>query len=211
MKDVKTPQTTGYDKLKYVNSGEMSNKGFEFRVDADVYKDRMWNVRVSANVSRNLNKIEKLPENWTVENYTFDNGNYAVCIVEGDPIGSFYGYKYKGVYKNTEDTYAYDANGNVMRDFQGEVVTMRNGNTPVYPGDAKYEDVMVVRRVLSVNSRLRRTAISVLARKLSTRPVWIWRICMVRAIRVLPCFAVGARRETIPTSHVPSLAWVTTT
>ena len=141
MKDVKVPSTTGYDKLKYINSGEMSNKGFEFRVDADVYKDKMWNVRVSANVSRNLNKIEKLPENWTVENYAFDNGNYAVCIVEGDPIGSFYGYKYKGVYKNTEDTYAYDANGNVMRDFQGEVVTMRNGNTPVYPGDAKYEDV----------------------------------------------------------------------
>ena len=141
MKDVKVPSTSGYEKLKYVNSGEMSNKGFEFRVDADVYKDRMWNVRVSANVSRNLNKIEKLPENWTVENYTFDNGNYAVCIVEGDPIGSFYGYKYKGVYKNTEDTYAYDANGNVMRDFQGDVITMRNGNTLVYPGDAKYEDV----------------------------------------------------------------------
>ena len=141
MKDVNLPYTTGFDKLKYWNSGEMSNKGFEFRVDADVYKDKMWNAHVSVNLSHNVNKIEYLPGNWVADNYSFENGEYAVRIIEGDPIGSFYGYKYKGVYKDLEDTYAYDAKGNVMRDFEGEVVTMRNGNTRVYPGDAKYEDI----------------------------------------------------------------------
>ncbi len=141
MKDVAIPSTTGYSKLKYMNSGEMSNKGYEVRFDIDVVKTKMWNAKFSVNTSRNINKIEKLPKNWVAENYSFGNGSYAVRIVEGDPIGSFYGYKYKGVYQNTEDTYAHDSKGSLMRDFNGDVVTMRNGTVRVYPGDAKYEDV----------------------------------------------------------------------
>ena len=62
-------------------------------------------------------------------------------IVEGQPIGAFYGYRYKGVYQNTNETYAKDAAGNVMYDVNGKPITMRNGSTLVYPGDAKYEDV----------------------------------------------------------------------
>ncbi len=141
MKDVAIPTTTGFSKLNYMNSGEMSNKGWELRFDVDVYKSKMWNAKVSVNGSRNLNKIEKIPNNWIIENYTFGNGKYAVRIVEGDPIGSFYGYKYLGVYQNSEETYARDANGNVIRDLNGDIVNMRNGNTRVYPGDAKYEDI----------------------------------------------------------------------
>ena len=141
MKDVSVPLTTGYNKLKYMNSGEMSNKGYEIRFDIEAYKTRMWSVKLSLNASRNINKIEHLPSTWKDENYSFGNGSYAVRIVEGDPIGSFYGYRYKGVYQNTEETYARDASGNLLRDFEGNVVSMRNGNTRVFPGDAKYEDI----------------------------------------------------------------------
>ncbi len=141
MKDVPIPSTTGFSTLKWYNSGEMSNKGYEIRFDIEAFKSRLWTVKFSVNAARNLNKVEKLPENWTQENYTFENGKYAVRIVEGDPIGSFYGYKYLGVYQNVEDTYAYDAKGNVLRDFRGNIVTMKNSTTAVYPGDAKYEDV----------------------------------------------------------------------
>lgn len=141
MANVAIPSTTGYGSLKYMNSGEMSNKGWEFRFDVDVYKSKLWNAKVSFNASRNINKVEKIPNNWIIENYTFGNGKYAVRIVEGDPIGSFYGYKYKGVYQNVEETYARDANGNQMRDFNGDLVSMRNGKERVYPGDAKYEDI----------------------------------------------------------------------
>ncbi len=141
MSSVSIPTTTGYSSLKYMNSGEMSNKGYEIRFDVDLFKTKMWFAKVSVNAARNINKVEKIPDNWVAENYTFGNGNYAVRIVEGDPIGSFYGYKYLGVYQNTEDTYALDANGNVMHDFNGDVVTMKNGTTQVYAGDAKYEDI----------------------------------------------------------------------
>ncbi len=141
MAKVGIPYTTGFSSLKYLNSGEMSNKGWEFRFDVDVYKSKMLNAKVGFNASRNINKVEQIPSNWIIDNYTFGNSKYAVRIVEGDPIGSFYGYKYKGVYQNVEDTYARDANGNLMRDFNGDLVSMRNGNTRVYPGDAKYEDM----------------------------------------------------------------------
>lgn len=141
MKKVSIPSTTGYSQLAWMNSGEMSNKGYEFRFDYDVYRDKLWLVKVGINFARNINKIEKIPENYVEENYTFGNGKYAVRIVEGDPIGSFYGYRYLGVYQNVADTYARDAQGNVMRDFNGDVVTMKNGSTQVYAGDAKYADI----------------------------------------------------------------------
>lgn len=141
LRNVSIPATTGYSTIKYFNSGEMSNRGWEFRTDYEIFKNKDWRVAANFNISRNNNKVEKLPENMNEENYTFGNGNYAVRIVEGDPIGSFYGYRYNGVYQNTEDTYALDAEGNVMYDYNGDIIGMKNGTLSVYPGDAKYEDI----------------------------------------------------------------------
>ncbi len=138
---VNIPATTGYDNIRYFNSGEMSNKGWEFRTDYELYKSKDWRVALNFNVSQNINKVEALPDNLTAENYSFGNGNYAIRIVEGDPIGSFYGYRYKGVYQNTEETYALDKDGNVMKNYKGQTIGMKNGKLPVYPGDAKYEDI----------------------------------------------------------------------
>lgn len=141
LSDVDIPATTGYATIKYFNSGEMSNRGWEFRTDYELYKDKDWRLALNFNTSQNINKVEQLPDNLTEENYSFGNGNYAIRIVEGDPIGSFYGYRYKGVYQNTEDTYALDKDGNVMKNYKGQTIGMKNGKLPVYPGDAKYEDI----------------------------------------------------------------------
>ncbi len=141
LKSTSLPTTTGYNTIAWINSGVLSNKGFELRFDYDVFKNKDWTIKVNANVSRNINKVEELPSTWTMDNYTFGNGNYALRIVEGLPVGAFYGYKYKGVYQNTNDTYARDINGDVMHDYRGNPIVMRNGSTLVYPGDAQYEDV----------------------------------------------------------------------
>jgi len=145
IKDVEVPSTTGYGKIKFMNSGELSNKGYEARFDYDIFKNKAWKVSMNFNIARNINKVEEIPDNYDVEedggSYSFGNGKYATRVVKGDPIGSFYGYRYKGVYQNTEDTYAIDAKGNIMRDFEGNRVIMRNGGTMVFPGDAKYEDI----------------------------------------------------------------------
>lgn len=141
LKDVKVPSTTGYTEIKYYNSGELRNKGLEVHMNYDIIKNETWKLTTNLNISTNENMVMKLPVNMVQENYSFKNSNYAIRVVEGDPIGSFYGYRYKGVYQNTEETYARDAEGNVMYDHRGDVITMKNGNTQVFAGDAKYEDI----------------------------------------------------------------------
>ena len=141
LKDTKLPASTGYNSVKYINSGKMSNKGVELRFEYTILRNKDWTLSVNANVSRNVNKVKELPSTWVMDNYSFGNGNYALRIVENAPVGSFYGYRYLGVYQNTEQTYARDAIGNIMYDWQGNVITMKNGTVQTYPGDAMYEDI----------------------------------------------------------------------
>lgn len=138
---LKLPSTTGYSTIAWYNDGILTNKGFEFRVDYQIIKNKLWTLTVNANCSRNINRVKSLPSTYNADNYTFGNGNYALRIVEGAPVGAFYGYKYLGVYQNTAETYARDVEGNVMTDYNGKPITMRNGTYLAYPGDAKYEDV----------------------------------------------------------------------
>jgi len=140
-KDVEVPSTTGYTSIKFFNSGELTNKGWEFRTDATLVDKKDWNVSAYVNLSRNTNEVTDMPDNIAQENYSFGNGNYAIRVEENRPLGSFYGYRYKGVYQNKEATYARDKEGNVMNDVQGKPIVMKNGSSTVYPGDAIYEDI----------------------------------------------------------------------
>ena len=142
-KDYKVPSSTGYSAIKYFNSGELTNKGWEFRANAVIYENKENDLRISGglNISRNINELTKIPANITQEQYSFGNGNYAQRIEEGHSIGSFYGYRYKGVYQNADATYARDKNGNVMNDISGNPIVMKNGTATVCPGDAIYEDI----------------------------------------------------------------------
>ncbi|MCC8174641.1 MAG: SusC/RagA family TonB-linked outer membrane protein, partial [Odoribacter sp.] len=135
------PTSTGYSSIKYYNSGKMTNEGLEFRANYEVFKNKDWRVTVNANISRNVNKVKELPANMVEEGYSFSNGNYATRVIAGDPVGSFYGYRYQGVYQNKEDTYARDANGNIMTNISGDRIIMKNNDVVVYPGDAKYADI----------------------------------------------------------------------
>jgi len=142
---VSIPSSTGYDgkgnTISYFNSGELSNRGWEYRIDYDVYRDTDWRVSLNFNVNRNINRIELLPENLSESTYTLSNGSYAQKIIAGMPVGSFFGFHYEGVYQNLEDTYAKDEDGRIMLDLQGEPIVMKNGTFTCYPGDAKYQDV----------------------------------------------------------------------
>ena len=140
-KEPKMPTTTGFSKNKWYNSGRMENKGWEARIDGVLYEKKDWRVSAYVNLSRNTNEITELPETMNPEPYTFKNGEYAIRIEEGRPFGSFYGYRYKGVYQNQETTYARDKEGNVMNDVNGKPIVMKNGAKQVCPGDAIYEDI----------------------------------------------------------------------
>ncbi|WP_257669691.1 SusC/RagA family TonB-linked outer membrane protein [Parapedobacter tibetensis] len=140
-KDVTLPSSTGFGTMKFYNSGVLYNRGWEFILNYDVVKQTDWRVQLSFNLSRNRNEVVELPDNKQFENYEFDNGKYAHRIVEGNPVGSFYGYRYLGVYQNVDDTYARDAQGNLIYNINGEPVFMANGPRKAYPGDAKYADI----------------------------------------------------------------------
>lgn len=144
-KNIKIPASAGYESKKseiaYYNSGELSNKGWEYRFDYTMFENKDWRIASRFNIARNINEIEKLPENMTEENYSLKNGEYAQRVIAGRPTGSFFGYKYLGVYQNTEDTYAKDENNNIMSDLNGNPIVMKNGSYVAYPGDAKYADI----------------------------------------------------------------------
>jgi TonB-linked SusC/RagA family outer membrane protein len=142
---IKIPSSTGYDvngsRIAYFNSGEVSNLGWEYRFDYTMFDRKDWKVMFNFNVARNINKIESLPENMAQTSYSLKNGEYAQKIITGTPTGSFFGYKYLGVYQNTEDTYAKDEDKNIMYNLEGNPIVTRNGTYICYPGDAKYADM----------------------------------------------------------------------
>ncbi|MGN0220946.1 MAG: SusC/RagA family TonB-linked outer membrane protein [Prevotella sp.] len=136
------PSYTGYanNYLAYYNAGALRNKGVEFRADWLALKTKDWQLKVNFNISRNENEIIEMP-GYSEENYSAKNGEYATRIVSGTAVGSFFGYRYLGVYQNTEDTYAKDADGNIMYDLQSKPIVMSNLDKQCFPGDAKYEDI----------------------------------------------------------------------
>jgi len=140
-KSVKVSSASSYASIAYTNDGKMRNTGWEYRIDWEAFKNKDWRVSLNFNINRNKNEIVELPGNITSESYTFRNGTYANKLVAGTPIGSFFGYRYLGVYQNTEETYARDAEGNVMLDINKNPLTMQNGSIQCFPGDAKYEDI----------------------------------------------------------------------
>jgi len=140
-KDVALPATTGFATVKYYNSGTMDNKGWEFSTDFQLLRTKDWKFNINFNISQNKNEILDIPENKQALNYTFGNKTYAYKLSEGEPLGSFYGYKYLGVYQNKTETYAIDANGKTIYDINGSPVIMKNNDAKVYAGDAKYADI----------------------------------------------------------------------
>lgn len=141
LRDYKIPSTTGYNQVGYFNSGELLNRGWEFRAGVTLFENDDWRIASHVNFSRNVNEIVELSDNMVQENYSFGNGKYAVIAEEGRPAGSFYGYRYQGVFQNKEQTYARDSEGNIMNNAAGNPIVMRNGTVMVSPGDASYEDI----------------------------------------------------------------------
>ncbi len=144
-RNVTIPSSLGYGsdytKMAYFNSGKMTNRGWEFRTDVVFYEKKDLRIAGFFNIARNTNKLTEMPDNYSEENYSFKNGEYAYRWEVGRPIGSFFGYRYLGVYQNKDATYARDAEGNIMNDVNGSPIVMQNGTAPVAPGDAIYEDI----------------------------------------------------------------------
>lgn len=105
------------------NVGSISNKGYEFTVNATPYDSKTFSWDVSANISVNRNEVLDLGgEDLVLPATRYADSPTSITVLKtGEPLGSFYGYQFLGVWKSNEVT---------------EATTFGNK-----PGDAKYEDV----------------------------------------------------------------------
>ncbi len=103
------PWTSGFGEIQNVNVGTMQNKGIEFALNTrNLTGAFSWTT--DFNISFNRNKITSLPVNGSAgsdlvfklpDAYSIE-GPYSIYRV-GQPVGSFYGYKFLGVYARDED------------------------------------------------------------------------------------------------------------
>lgn len=106
MSNVAVPTTTGFSTLAWSNVGEMTNEGWELNIDANKFINiGKFNVSANFNIAQNRNNIAEMDES-VLESINSDwssdsRGSYLNRIQIGNPLGSIYGLRYKGVYEYT--------------------------------------------------------------------------------------------------------------
>jgi hypothetical protein len=154
-KDQGIPSSSGFGSLSYVNGGTMDNIGWELNTSGRIIEAKDWKFEVNLNFQNSINEIISLSQSFLNSyntEFKYDNGSYMTRIQQGNALGSIYGFRYKGVYQydkyveNGTSPYARDAQGNVIRDGNGNPVPMyfAYGTTSAHifrGGDAMYEDI----------------------------------------------------------------------
>lgn len=112
---VPIPTTTGFGVITQ-NIGDIQNKGVEFLLSTkNLVGNFSWSTNF--NISANRNKIVSLPESLLTNGY-IQNGTYHI-LREGQPIGTFYGWRFDGVYARDEDNVRGVTNGATGPTFRG--------------------------------------------------------------------------------------------
>jgi tonB-dependent receptor, plug len=102
----------GYN-WKYVNSGEMSNKGLEVTLSVTPIQTQKFNWNLSWNFSKNNNKLEKLAPGIRTYRVNWDKyGQVSLYAIEGRPFGELYG-----------RDFVYDDKGNRIVQSNGKYAT----------------------------------------------------------------------------------------
>ena len=122
MKDVRIPSTNGFGSLAWSNVGDMENKGWELNLEANKFlKIGKFSMSANFNISQNFNKITAMDESVLESiNSEWDSGKrgeYLNRLQIGNPLGSIYGLRFKGVYQYT---YEYLINMKERNNWSGE-------------------------------------------------------------------------------------------
>ncbi len=115
---------TGFNGVN-MNVGTMDNQGWEIALWTQPYKNKDLTIGFDFNISKNQNVIRKISEYYpSTKGNVGNNGEYMRMLQVDNPFGSFYGYKYKGVYADKEATIAKGANGKPIIGPNGQIVYM---------------------------------------------------------------------------------------
>ena len=94
---LEVPYEYGSQQL-YINGGSISNQGYEIsaRITAIRQKNLQWNI--SFNTAKNSNSLRKGSDytGWQIDEYIA-----GIAEVTGEPIGTFYAYRFKGLNPST--------------------------------------------------------------------------------------------------------------
>lgn len=139
------PSISGFGDID-LNYGVMDNQGWEIGINSTPYKGKNLTIDFGFNIARNTNIVREVSEYFVNESGRGTVvGEFKKYLQINNPVGSFYGYKFLGVYSTEAETTAQDRNGAPIYGPDGEAVKMRFN----YPytdyvfqaGDAKYEDI----------------------------------------------------------------------
>ena len=115
-----TDSSTGLSTV-WRNIGDVSNRGWEFSIDGDMFRNREWEWNVGLNLSKVKNKIGRLPDKDREEGIV--NGDYQK-FKEGHSIYEFWLYQYAGVDQMTGRSV-------YLPDFETYYIAEEDGKTPV--------------------------------------------------------------------------------
>ncbi len=143
------PSVSGVSSI-YMNVGTMDNQGWELSINTTPYRKKDLQVDFKMVFSRNDNMIRSLSQNIALSTEpSSSNGKYMARIQEGNPLGSFYGFRYDGVYLNQDQTIARDKKGDKI--YRWDETGASNPLQMVFwapsiayefqPGDARYADI----------------------------------------------------------------------
>ncbi|MBQ3628361.1 MAG: SusC/RagA family TonB-linked outer membrane protein, partial [Bacteroidaceae bacterium] len=108
MQSVGIPRTTGFSSLSWANVGEMTNQGWELNVNArDIIKKGKFSFGLGFNIAQNKNLIKEMDptvlasinQEWVATT----RGALLNRVQLNNPLGSMYGFRYKGTFQ-----YSYD-------------------------------------------------------------------------------------------------------
>jgi TonB-linked SusC/RagA family outer membrane protein len=124
--NVTLPSTSGFTTV-LENIGAVRNQGFEFAVTTVNIDSRKLRWTTSANFSRNINKILSLGAvnyqfTGNVSSSVYPGGQNSSILQVGQPLGSFYGYVFQGIWQNQDQ------------------ITKSGTKQAVKPGDPIYRD-----------------------------------------------------------------------
>ena len=124
------PLSQGKPSSQLVNDMDMMNKGFEFDLSVDIFKERDFSWNVAVNGTHYKNVITKIPADWPGEGKQI--GNY--WRQKGGSLYDYYMYEWAGV--DTETGHAlynkYNADGTVEKVTDTSKATYRaTGKTPI--------------------------------------------------------------------------------
>ncbi|MFD1144659.1 SusC/RagA family TonB-linked outer membrane protein [Larkinella insperata] len=102
--DVSIPQSTGFSTIM-LNSGSLSNKGFEFSTNYKILNSSDWKWDVSGNISILRNEILDLGKStpFFANSTSGHLGVFGSWVEAGNAIGVWKGYKYTGLFQTDDE------------------------------------------------------------------------------------------------------------